>query len=644
MAENTNKNPENQINKKIALWRFYLLIGFVAAAIITVMGYILHTGNSIAATYGPLADAAMEIKLEVTAAHLWLEEIITGDHNESIDAVYQRLNNAQRYAETMIKGGQAPHGKLRPVNRKLVPLVDGIQAKLAEFRIITAQRYNKQKDSLPGSKIDQKYDAVFTEILNDTDQLEAEIRQIIGRQLRIFHVLQIILIFVCIPIAVFVGIAFSRFVHRQISDQLELQAVNQQFNAANQQFNAANQQFNAANQQLTASQQQLKALNQQLIADQQQLKALNQQLAADQQQLKALNQQLAADQQQLKALNQQLAADQQQLKALNQQLKAGEQQLRAINQQLHAANQQLRATEAELRKSRRRYRTMFESTINAIVVYDTGDNGNDFIIRNFNPSAERLEKTKKESVLGKNILDIFPRVRKSGLFDVLQKVWKAGKPEHYAETIRENGRIVEWRENYVFKISSGEIVVIYQDITGRKRAEEALAHSEAIYRKTIENTRGVPYELRFSDGKYNFIGSGIEQIMGVPAEKFTREIFHNQLVEQMIPAGSTTPVNITEYHEEIIKGKRTRHQADLCIRTPAGQIKWINDCSLPVTDEKTGEVVGTIGIVCDITERKQTEENLRESEEKFRSLAENSPNMIFINKKGSVVYANKKCQ
>jgi len=50
------------------------------------------------------------------------------------------------------------------------------------------------------------------------------------------------------------------------------------------------------------------------------------------------------------------------------------------------------------------------------------------------------------------------------------------------------------------------------------------------------------------------------------------------------------------------------------------------------------------GIIRDITERKEAEEILRESEEKFRTFAEQSPNMIFINKKGRVVYANAKCE
>jgi PAS domain S-box-containing protein len=46
----------------------------------------------------------------------------------------------------------------------------------------------------------------------------------------------------------------------------------------------------------------------------------------------------------------------------------------------------------------------------------------------------------------------------------------------------------------------------------------------------------------------------------------------------------------------------------------------------------------------ELSERRQTERDLRESEEKFRNLAEQSPNMIFINSRGRVVYANRKCE
>jgi PAS domain S-box-containing protein len=53
---------------------------------------------------------------------------------------------------------------------------------------------------------------------------------------------------------------------------------------------------------------------------------------------------------------------------------------------------------------------------------------------------------------------------------------------------------------------------------------------------------------------------------------------------------------------------------------------------------------GALSIIFDITDRKQAEEALAASEDKFRTLAEQSPNMIFINKKGKVVYANPLCE
>ncbi len=63
----------------------------------------------------------------------------------------------------------------------------------------------------------------------------------------------------------------------------------------------------------------------------------------------------------------------------------------------------------------------------------------------------------------------------------------------------------------------------------------------------------------------------------------------------------------------------------------------------PVIDDE-GQMVGLFGIFTDITERIEAERALRESEQKFRSLADQSPNMIFINKGGRVVYANRKCE
>jgi PAS domain S-box-containing protein len=68
------------------------------------------------------------------------------------------------------------------------------------------------------------------------------------------------------------------------------------------------------------------------------------------------------------------------------------------------------------------------------------------------------------------------------------------------------------------------------------------------------------------------------------------------------------------------------------------------ELSASVIRDAAGNPSGVVAIARDIKDRKMKEESLRENEEKFRTLAEQSPNMIFINKKGRVVYANKKAE
>lgn len=83
-----------------------------------------------------------------------------------------------------------------------------------------------------------------------------------------------------------------------------------------------------------------------------------------------------------------------------------------------------------------------------------------------------------------------------------------------------------------------------------------------------------------------------------------------------------------------------------------GEIVRKNKAGLPVAIElsiislqdKLGKFIGNVAVYHDISQRKKAEESLKESEEKFRSLAEESPNMIFICRRGRVVYANKKCE
>jgi len=137
-----------------------------------------------------------------------------------------------------------------------------------------------------------------------------------------------------------------------------------------------------------------------------------------------------------------------------------------------------RAEEA-LRESEVRFRELFNRMSSGVAVYEAIDSGGDFIFRDFNPAAERIEKVSRKDILGKRVSEAFPGVKAFGVFEVFQRVWQTGKPEYLPENIYKDERDPgSWRESSVFKLPTGEIVSIYNDITERKRAEERLKISQ----------------------------------------------------------------------------------------------------------------------------------------------------------------------
>ncbi len=127
-----------------------------------------------------------------------------------------------------------------------------------------------------------------------------------------------------------------------------------------------------------------------------------------------------------------------------------------------------------LKESEERFKELFNNMINGVAVYKAINNGEDFIILDFNRGAEIIEKIKKEEIIGKSVLQIFPGVKEFGLFEVFQRVYKTGKPEYFPVSFYKDNRISGWRENYIYKLPSDEIVTVYDDVSKRKIAEEQL--------------------------------------------------------------------------------------------------------------------------------------------------------------------------
>ena len=108
--------------------------------------------------------------------------------------------------------------------------------------------------------------------------------------------------------------------------------------------------------------------------------------------------------------------------------------------------------------------------------YEVKNNGTKLYFKDFNKAAEQLEKIKKKNVLGKEVRDVFPGAKDMGFVDLLKKVYKTGEVvfSPAAQYVDPKTGKTYFRENYIYRLSNGDVVAIFSNVTDRITAEKAL--------------------------------------------------------------------------------------------------------------------------------------------------------------------------
>ena len=92
----------------------------------------------------------------------------------------------------------------------------------------------------------------------------------------------------------------------------------------------------------------------------------------------------------------------------------------------------------------------------------------------------------KDVLIGKSIFKVRPGVDKLRLTEVLGRVWKTGISEGFSAKEYKDGRLVKWYENFVYRLPTGEIVAVFDDVTDREQAQRILRASEERLRLILE--------------------------------------------------------------------------------------------------------------------------------------------------------------
>jgi len=172
-----------------------------------------------------------------------------------------------------------------------------------------------------------------------------------------------------------------------------------------------------------------------------------------------------------------------------------------------------------------------------------------------------------------------------------------------------------------------------REIIRHKQAQLSLQKSEEKYRTLVENAMDGIYIL--SPEGFEYVNPAFEKTFGFKAEEVCDKKFNFH--DFIHPEDKGMMLGREEARK---KGKKNPATYTFRVITKTQELKYVEVDTIPLPGEK----LRILGILRDITVGKETEHALRESEEKFKNLAEQSPNMIFINQDGRLVYVNMICE
>jgi PAS domain S-box-containing protein len=272
-----------------------------------------------------------------------------------------------------------------------------------------------------------------------------------------------------------------------------------------------------------------------------------------------------------------------------------------------------RLAQDSLRASEERYRELVGHMTSGVVVYEPVRDEADFLIRDFNSACERIEKVDREAVVGKLVTDAFPGVEEFGLLDVLRRVARTGMVEHYPTSLYQDERLASWRENHVYRLPSGEVVAVYEDVTERVLAEREAARAKELMERAEEigHAGGWEYDVKSDHVTWT---EEVYRIHAVSPDYDPNDVDRD--VDFYAPGSA--PVVAQAFRSAVESGEPYDLEVELD-RADGARI-WVRTIGRPVVEN--GNVVRITGNIMDITERKLGEEALAASEALYRTMGE----------------------
>ena len=274
------------------------------------------------------------------------------------------------------------------------------------------------------------------------------------------------------------------------------------------------------------------------------------------------------------------------------------------------------------------------------MIFELGADGE---LTHISPSLTDVLGYDPAEVLAADTADWIHEDDRGQVEEMYQKLVESGQSQKSIYRARHKDGRWLWLETTFtsYRVSDGEthVIALSHDVTELKHTSQALHRSEARYRALAENASDLILELD-DRGRHLFVSPNCEEFIGKPAEELLGKTIFESGIDQNID-----PADIREI-AEIFRGTiRATGRGQFASRYlhPDGRWRWF-ESAVKRYQTEDGET-RHVNIVRDVTERMEAEQRLRQSEERFRALAETSHYLVTeLDADGHLIYASPNCR
>lgn len=279
-----------------------------------------------------------------------------------------------------------------------------------------------------------------------------------------------------------------------------------------------------------------------------------------------------------------------------------------------------------------------EYSKNGIALFESKDNGVTFFIKYFNQKAAEIEFVNNEDVIGKKITESFPSVKNSRLLEALRNVFHHNEPKEFPVIVFSSGKIIEWKHNYIYKLSNNKLVSIFIDETKNKNKDSELKEHRGKLEIAMDAADYFSFEFYFDSLKITTQKELYRSLGFKPLE--INESFQkfNSLIH---PEDYNS---ITLLSQNNTKNKKSRAYTEFRLKNKDDNWIWFMATGKIVNWDENKKPIKLVGLLKDIQKEKELLLKLKQSEENFLQLSENINDAFWLRSlDNKIVYANQAC-